>query len=80
MQAVRKHEHMAQRGVIQLLRELLADVVARLGLTNRSGGGTETRMFEVDNGGRHGVVDDHVAENLAGSRATKHGGPFEVVA
>ena len=37
-------------------------------------------MFEVDNGGNHRVVDDHVAENLAGSRATKHGGPFEVVA
>ena len=37
-------------------------------------------MFEVDNGGCHQVVDDHVAENLAGSRATKHGGPFEVIA
>src|SRR6202021_1130027 len=38
------------------------------------------RMFEIDNGGDDGVVDNHVAENLAGSRATKYGGPFEVVA
>ena len=80
VQAVRKYEHMAQRGVVQQLRELLADVVARLRLTNRSRGGPESRMFEVDTGGNHRVVDDHVAENLAGSRATKHGGPFEVVA
>ena len=37
-------------------------------------------MFEIDNGGDHGVVDNHVAENLTGSRATKYSGPFEVVA
>src|SRR5258705_13127514 len=43
------------------LRELLADVAARLRLTNRSRGGPESRMFEVDNGGNHRVVDDHVA-------------------
>ena len=37
-------------------------------------------MFEIDNGGDHGVVDNHVAENLTGSRATKYSDPFEVVA
>src|SRR5262245_56803285 len=37
-------------------------------------------MFEINDGGDHGVVDNHVAENLTGSRATKYGGPFEVVA
>src|SRR5215471_19288910 len=71
---------MAQRGVVQLLCKFLADVVARLRLTNRSRGEPESRMFEVDMGGNHRVVDDHVTENLTGSRATKHGGPFEVVA
>jgi hypothetical protein len=37
-------------------------------------------MFEVGKGGNYRVVDDHVADNLAGSRATKDSAPFEVVA
>ena len=37
-------------------------------------------MLELDCGGDNQVVDDRVADNLAGSRATKNGGPFEVVA
>jgi hypothetical protein len=37
-------------------------------------------MFKVDNGGNHRAVDDHVADYLAGSRTTKDGSPFEVVA
>src|SRR4029077_7760030 len=51
-----------------------------LRLANDSGGGAEPRVFEVGNGGGHRVVDDIVAENLAGRRATEHGGSFEVVA
>src|SRR5262249_16494787 len=46
----------------------------------RGGGGAQPGMLEVDKGGSHGVVDDHVTEDLAGCRATKHGGAFEVVA
>ena len=37
-------------------------------------------MLEVDSGCDHRVVDDRVADNLARSRATEDGGPFEVAA
>ena len=37
-------------------------------------------MLELDGGRDNRVVDDRVADNLPGSRATKNGGPFEVVA
>ena len=37
-------------------------------------------MLELDGGRDNRVIDDRVADNLPGSRATKDGGPFEVVA
>ena len=80
VQAVRKHEHMAQRGVVQQLCKFFADVIARLRLTNRRRGGAQSRMLEFDKSGSHRVVHDRVAENLAGRRAAKHRGAFEVVA
>ena len=46
VQAVREHEHMAQRGIVQLPRELLADLVARLRLGNLRRGGPQARLLE----------------------------------
>jgi len=37
-------------------------------------------MLELDDGGNYRVIDDRIADNLAGSRATKDGGSFEVAA
>jgi hypothetical protein len=37
-------------------------------------------MLEVHSGGDHRVIDDRVADDLAGGRAAKDGGAFEMAA
>ena len=65
VQAVRQHKHMAQRRIVQLPSELLADLVARLCLANLRRSRPQARMLELHRGGDHRVVDDRVADDLA---------------
>ncbi len=80
VQAVREHEYVAQRGIVQPPCELLADRVARLRLGDARGGGPQAGLVERHCGGDHRVIDDRVADDLAGSRATNDGSSFEVAA
>jgi hypothetical protein len=69
---------MAQRGVIQLSRKLLADRIARLRLGNRRRGGPQSGVIEAHGCRDQRIVDDFVADNLARCRATDYGRSFEV--